>query len=87
MQLGQNIEKPNNKSVCFFNIEPLERSWFIQYDGQKLANSSSHKQLLNDSFPEDWDIYVTELSQIKNTDKNDSLKKIRVCTGAMKRQD
>jgi hypothetical protein len=55
------------------DIEPSERSWFIQYGGQKLANNSSHKQLLKDNFPEDWDIFVTELSQINNTDKTDPL--------------
>lgn len=56
-----------------FNINPSERTWFIKYDGQKLGNSSSHKQLLKDSYPEDWDICVTELSQINNTNKTDPL--------------
>ena len=62
-----------SESVTLFNINLSERAWFIQYGGQKLGNSSSHKQLLKDSYPEDWDICVTELSQINNTNKTDPL--------------
>ena len=73
MQIEFEPIKMDGESNYSFDINPSERSWFIQYGGKKLANNTSHKQLLKDNFPEDWDIFVTELSQINNTDKTDPL--------------
>ena len=67
------FEKALKESVYSFSIAPSERSWFIRCGGEKLANSSSHKQLLKDSFSKDWDVYVTELSQKNNKEKTDFL--------------
>jgi len=57
------------EKIFIFQVDAKERSWFINFTGQKLANSSSHKQLLKDSFPEDWKLFTDELSQ-KNKDNS-----------------
>jgi len=72
-KLEQIFDKVLKESVYSFNINPSERSWFIKYGGQKLGNNSSHLQLLKKSFPEDWEIYVEELSREENKDKTDPL--------------
>ena len=56
-----------------YEIDASERAWFISYEGKKLANGTSHKQLIKDSFSEDWELFVDELSQKNSKDKTDPL--------------
>jgi len=60
-----------------FHVEPQERAWFVKYDGEKMANDTSHKQILKDWFPKDWKHLATNLpisdSDFEGRDANDPL--------------